>query len=262
MCRLWEDLLWTRDYDYEVETSRFILEHYVKLKVIKKVKVAASVLLWWCVCVYVSMETDFRLWLLGSWTSFSLGRREQWIAACRSLPPGRIYEFEIDVSNISGTVRNCESILMWIQQHKQSDHHVSLTQPDWIFAEIVFVLTFTWGWIWKQIWKPLWAWRLLILVKSIHTLKGQTLVHLAASLWFDMFVFCFASDELPVSQTSLTCRSFLFLVPLEWILINKDGFPNKSRGETFYIEQLVKVSAAPLPWSEPSVQKVIMFIVC
>lgn len=79
---------------------------------------------------------------------------------------------------------------------------------------------------------------------------------------FDMFVFCFASDELPVSQTSLTCRSFLFLVPLEWILINKDGFPNKSRGETFYIEQLVKVSAAPLPWSEPSVQKVIMFIVC
>lgn len=143
-----------------------------------------------------------------------------------------------------------------------TDHHVSLTQPDWIFAEIVFVLTFTWGWIWKQIWKPLWAWKLLILVKSIHTLKGQTLVHLAASLRFDMFVFCFASDELPVSQTSLTCRSFLFLVPLEQILINKDGFPNKSRGETFYIEQLVKVSAAPLPWSEPSVQKVIMFIVC
>lgn len=177
-------------------------------------------------------------------------------------PPGRIYEFEINVSNISGTVRNCESILMWIQQHKQSDHHVSLTQPDWIFAEIVFVLTFTWGWIWKQIWKPLWAWKLLILVKSIHTLKGQTLVHLAASLRFDMFVFCFASDELPVSQTSLTCRSFLFLVPLEQILINKDGFPNKSRGETFYIEQLVKVSVAPLPWSEPSVQKVIMFIVC
>lgn len=129
-------------------------------------------------------------------------------------------------------------------------------------VQIVFVLTFTWGWIWKQIWKPLWAWRLLILVKSIHTLKGQTLVHLAASLRFNMFVFCFASDELPVSQTSLTCRSFLFLVPLEWILINKDGFPNKSRGETFYIEQLVKVSAAPLPWSEPSVQKVIMFIVC
>lgn len=129
-------------------------------------------------------------------------------------------------------------------------------------VQIVFALTFTWGWIWKQTWKPLWAWRLLILMKSIHTLKGQTLVHLAASLWFDMFVFCFASDELPVSQTSLTCRSFLFLVPLEWILINKDGFPNKSRGETFYIEQLVKVSVAPLPWSEPSVQKVIMFIVC
>lgn len=150
----------------------------------------------------------------------------------------------------------------WCEYSNTNSHRSSgFTYTAW-FVEIVFVLTFTRGWIWKQIWKPLWAWRLLILVKSIHTLKGQTLVHLAAALWFDMFVFCFASDELPVSQTSLTCRSFLFLVPLEWILINKDGFPNKSRGETFYIEQLVKVSAAPLPWSEPSVQKVIMFIVC
>lgn len=214
------------------------------------------------------METDFRLWLLGSWTSFFTWKKRTMDRSLQELvkPPGRIYEFEINVSNISGTVRNCESILMWIQQHKQSQiimfHLHSLIGSSPRVVQIVFVLTFTWGWIWKQIWKPLWAWRLLILVKSIHTLKGQTLVHLAASLRFDMFVFCFASDELPVSQTSLTCRSFLFLVPLEWILINKDGFPNKSRGETFYIEQLVKVSAPPLPWSEPSVQKVIMFIVC
>lgn len=186
MCRLWEDLLWTRDYDYEVETSRFILEHYVKLKVIKKVKVAASVLLWWCVFVYVSMETDFRLWLLGSWTRFFTWKKRTMDRSLQELvkPPGRIYEFEIDVSNISGTVRNCESILMWIQQHKQSliimFHLHSLIGSSPRVVQIVFVLTFTWGWIWKQIWKPLWAWRLLILVKSIHTLKGQTLVHLAA----------------------------------------------------------------------------------
>lgn len=83
------------------------------------------------------METDFRLWLLGSWTSFFTWKKRTMDRSLQELvkPPGRIYEFEIDVSNISGTVRNCESILMWIQQHKQSDHHVSLTQPDWIFAK-------------------------------------------------------------------------------------------------------------------------------
>lgn len=132
------------------------------------------------------METDFRLWLLGSWTSFFTWKKRTMDRSLQELvkPPGRIYEFEINVSNISGTVRNCESILMWIQQHKQSQiimfHLHSLIGSSPRVVQIVFVLTFTWGWIWKQIWKPLWAWRLLILVKSIHTLKGQTLVHLAA----------------------------------------------------------------------------------
>lgn len=208
------------------------------------------------------METDFRLWLLGSWTSFFTWKKRTMDRSLQELvkPPGRIYEFEINVSNISGTVRNCESILMWIQQHKQSQiimfHLHSLIRRDCFCAHIYTRLDL------KTNLKT------FVGVEAVnpreihpHTEGTNTCTSRSVSR-FDMFVFCFASDELPVSQTSLTCRSFLFLVPLEWILINKDGFPNKSRGETFYIEQLVKVSAAPLPWSEPSVQKVIMFIVC
>lgn len=213
------------------------------------------------------METDFRLWLLGSWTSFFTWKKRTMDRSLQELvkPPGRIYEFEINVSNISGTVRNCESILMWIQQHKQSDHHVSLTQPDWIFAKGCTDCFCAHIYMRLDLKTNL---KTFVGVEAVnpreihpHTEGTNTCTSRSVSR-FDMFVFCFASDELPVSQTSLTCRSFLFLVPLEWILINKDGFPNKSRGETFYIEQLVKVSAAPLPWSEPSVQKVIMFIVC
>lgn len=146
-----------------------------------------------------------------------------------------------------------------------TDHHVSLTQPDWIFAKGCTDCFCAHIYMRLDLKTNL---KTFVGVEAVnpreihpHTEGTNTCTSRSVSR-FDMFVFCFASDELPVSQTSLTCRSFLFLVPLEWILINKDGFPNKLRGETFYIEQLVKVSAAPLPWSEPSVQKVIMFIVC
>ena len=125
-------------YDYEVETSRFILECYVKLKVIKNVKVAASVLLWWRVYMCRWRRTlDFDFW--------DLGRVSHLEDRCENNGSQLVGAFKASGSYLRVWYR-CEqhfrnSKKLWVHPdvntatQSVTDHHVSLIQPDWIFAQ-------------------------------------------------------------------------------------------------------------------------------